>query len=125
MSEFASAFLKGFFKSLIVLFIICSVISVLMLFVDIPDSVIRYIGVIMLGFLCFLSAYFSTQIKRSKGLLQGLVSATVIYILLVALSLMFGRFTMSELVIIKLIVCVVCGIFGGIKGVNTKHTKVT
>ena len=79
----------------------------------------------MLGFLCFLSAYFSTQIKRSKGLLQGVVSATVIYILAVALSLMFDKFIMSELVIIKLIVCVVCGISGGIKGVNTKHTKET
>lgn len=125
MSEFLIALIKGSVKALMILLAICSVLSVIMLFIELSDSTILFISVILIGLFCYLSAYFSTQIKRNKGLIQGIICGCITFIIIALLSIVLSRFSFSNMIIIKFSVCMLFGIIGGVKGINTKHTKVT
>lgn len=123
MREFLNSVIKGTVKSFAVTGIILAIISILMIYIDISDNSLQIISIIILSICCYLSAYFSTQIKRTKGLVQGITCAILIFGVFLILSLIINGFSFSEMLIRKLIVCFVFGIIGGIIGINTKKTN--
>ena len=123
MRDFIKCTLVGMIQALIYLFLLCAVISALMLFVDIPEDILSKLSVVLISFLSYASAYFSTQIKRTKGLSQGLLCGSTAFVFIFILGLISKNISLSELMPTKMLACVVCGIIGGIKGINTKHTK--
>lgn len=125
MRDIKIGILKGIVKSFTITGVICVIISIAMLFVDLSDKVLQIISVVLLGLFAYMSAYFSTQIARTKGLLQGVICGSIIFISILLLSIIFNRFTFSNMLFIKLIVAILLGAVGGIKGINTKHTKET
>lgn len=125
MHDLKYGILKGCVKSFAITGIICVLISISMLFIDFSDVALIYVSLVLLAFECYSAAYFSTQIKRTKGLLQGLMCGSLIFLLTMMISIVSRRFVFSQMIFTKLVVCVISGIFGGVKGINTKHTKVT
>lgn len=125
MREIKIGILKGIVKSFVITGIIFVLISITMLFVDLSDKVLEIVSVVLLGLESYMSAYFSTQIARTKGLLQGVICGSLIFVFILLLSIIFRRFTFSNMFFIKLIVSILLGAVGGIKGINTKHTKET
>lgn len=102
--------------------IICLVLSVIMTFVDIPDIIISSAVVIMLSAFCYICAYCSTQICRRGGIKQGAVSGAIAALpILVISSISCGY--VSDYCLVKIFSCLIFGIVGGIRGINTKRTK--
>ncbi|MBQ8623482.1 MAG: TIGR04086 family membrane protein [Oscillospiraceae bacterium] len=124
MYELKTSLIKGVVKATAFTLIACVMISTLMLFIDLSDELLTYISFILLAGMCFMSAYFSTQLKRTQGLMQGLLCGLIVFVSISFLSVLTGNFSLSALIIIKLFVCIAFGALGGIKGINTKHTKV-
>lgn len=121
--EFIKPICKGAVKAVAITLLICAFLSLIMLYIDFSDELLSYISIALLGVLCYLSSYFSTQIKRTKGLLQGILCGGLIFVLMFILSVLSGNLSISEQLPIKAVVCLTFGIIGGVKGINTKHTK--
>ncbi len=100
------------------------VMSFTMLYIDLPQIVIEAISYIIIALFCYESAYKSTQTLRNKGLVQGLICGVMVYIILFLCSILFLNFEITISAIAKLVVCILLGAIGGIRGVNTKKTFV-
>lgn len=104
----------------IVLFIL---VTALMLIIDISGAILSIISLLLIAFNCYLSAYISTQHDRNNGILQGLKCGAINYLFIVTLSLLIGNFSFTEMLPIKLCLCIFFGVLGGVVGVNTKKTN--
>lgn len=101
----------------------CLVLGIAQLFFDIPDVILSYASCAVLGIACYAAGYSSTQIKRSMGLVQGLLCGLSVFLISLASGIVFGQFIFSDMTLIKAAVCLISGGIGGIKGVNTKKTR--
>ncbi len=115
--------LKSAAKAFAITLMICALISVIMLCFDLSEELLGYISLALIGLTCYLSAYFSTQRIRTKGLIQGLLCGVLIFLIVLILSVLTGKLSLSEQLPIKAIICIAFGIAGGVKGINTRHTK--
>lgn len=107
----------------VILIAICLILSVIQLFTDISNSMLTYISVAVLGTVSFSAAYISTQLCRSKGLLQGILCGAVVFGLTLFASAVAHEFSFTDLTMIKAAVCLISGTVGGIKGINTRKTN--
>ena len=122
MSDFASAVSKGLLFSLLVMLLLSAAVGAVGVFVDISDAAVGLLGVAILGAAAYSAGMFSTRLKRSMGLLQGFVCGAVLFLSAMILSIAFSEFSFSEMASIKAAVSVICGIIGGVRGVNVKLT---
>lgn len=101
---------------------ICTVLSIILTFADVPDIVICGTAVIMLSAFCYICAYRSTQICRKGGIKQGTISGAIAALpILIISSISCGY--ISDYCLVKISACLIFGIIGGIRGINTKRTK--
>ena len=114
---------SGLIFGLGALLLICSALSVLQLFADIPDGILMGISASVLGISSYSSAYFSTQLCRTKGLIQGIICGCAVFLAALLASAITKNFSYTNMTEIKAAVCVLCGAVGGVKGINTKKTK--
>ncbi len=102
--------------------IICLILSAILTFADIPDIIISGAVVVMLSAFCYICAYRSTQICRRGGIKQGAISGAIAALpILVISSISCGY--VSDYCLVKISACLIFGIIGGIRGINTKRTK--
>lgn len=123
MSEMLKSVLRGLAVGVGFTVIICFVIGAAELFVDIPEDILGLISVLILALAAYTASYTSTQLYRSKGLVQGIICGSGLFLLTFALSAVCGQLVFSEVIVVKLIACIAMGAFGGVKGINTKKTK--
>ena len=114
---------KGVVAGAAILFICCLIIGLIQLFFDLSDTLMNAASVLILGISAYSSAYFSTQLCRSKGMLQGVLCGAIIFAVTLVISMITHSFTFSDLTVIKALFCLILGAVGGIKGVNTKKTN--
>lgn len=114
---------KGVALAAAILFVICLILSILQLFADISDELIIAASVLVLGISAYASAYISTQICRTKGLIQGVLCGVSVFLLTLLVSLLAHEFSFTDLTVVKAIACLIAGAVGGIMGVNTKKTN--
>lgn len=114
----------GIVFGFIIMFFTCCACSVMMICVDVPIKALEILSLLMIAYSCFISAYVSTQIYRRNGIYQGIICGGVIFCILFILSLFAHKAQFSLSVIIKFAVCIFFGAIGGIKGVNTRKTKI-
>ena len=100
----------------------CIGVSLLQQFTDISDPVMSFFGIFILGLSSFFSAYFSTQLCRTKGLIQGLICGFAVFMILCVFSIIFSSPELSFDILKKALAIIICGSVGGIKGINTKKT---
>lgn len=116
-------------KKLIIIFALTVVISVLLAFVlslifsfmksaqtvsEIANRILFYIPPFIFAFLCSKSS-------GVRGYLTGLISAVVFFFIITFISLLLGGSPdLGAGFIRSLIITAVCGVFGGIVGINCK-----
>lgn len=123
MPEIIKSVQKGVAAAGVILVAICLIFSIIQLFADVSDSLLTFISTAVLGAVSFSAAYISTQLCRSKGLLQGLLCGALVFALTLLASVMTREFSFTDLTVIKAVVCLIAGAVGGIKGINTKKTN--
>lgn len=102
--------------------IICLILSVVLTFVDVPDIIISGVVVIMLSAFCYICAYCSTQICRRGGIKQGAISGVIPALPILIISGVSCGYV-SDYCLVKISACLIFGIIGGVRGINTKRTK--
>ena len=117
----AKAILVGIIVGSIVCVILLMVCSLLFVRVkNIPEAVIGplTIGIAAIG--AFLSGYVAVRIVKIKGLIYGMLSGFLLFVILFVAGLVIARESLTMMTLIKCILSVLMGGIGGIIGVNKR-----
>lgn len=123
MSGIGKSVLKGLASSVGVIFLISVIIGLAELFFDITEDILNLASVAILSVAAFSAGYIATQLHRSKGMLQGILCGAGLFLLTLLLSLAFSELELRDVAVVKAVLCILAGVAGGVKGVNTKKTK--
>lgn len=91
---------------------------------SIPQSTLNFILLICLGISGFISGNICGQIKKENGFILGILCGLSIFVILLICSLSLDLITFNIITSIKLLVLIICSIFGGILGVNKKEKRI-
>ncbi len=122
MKNFNRGLRCGLLSGTLCALLLCVLTAVLQLFFDLSDGALSFIAIAILCISSFCAAYFSTQLCRSHGLWQGALCGLLVFGGVFFLSLLFGS-RPSYISLERVLFCLVFGTVGGIRGVNTKKTK--
>ncbi len=123
MHTFSRAIGYGLLAGAGTVIFVCSSVSVLQIFISLPDGIINAAAILTLSLASYISAYSSAQLCRSKGLIQGVICGTVIFFAVFLPGIIMSKDPPTEQSLLKLILCILSGAVGGIKGINTKKTR--
>lgn len=119
MGRIIIVYLKGLIISIIITIISIFVLSGVLAFTNISENVISpsIIGITSISVL--IGSFIVSQKLKERGFMIGLILSSI-YILCLYLfsSIASGNFALTTASVIMIIVSIVCGIFGGILGVN-------
>ena len=87
----------------------------------IPYGVIDYVMIGIVGVSVLFGAYLAGAIAKGKGLIIGAVCGGISLLILLASGLSVADNDIGILTLIRSIVMLLCGIVGGIAGVNRKE----
>ena len=129
MSEFdrdkgriAKAVLIGVLSSVVLAVLLTCLFSVMLhMMSGIPYDVIDYVMVAIEGFSVLIGAYIACVIVKSKGLIIGALCGAVSLLIVFAVGMSMSKNNIGLLTIIRSIVMLLCGVIGGIMGVNRKE----
>lgn len=119
-----------YIKSLIAGFIVGGIILMILMCVTafalvvtgkLPHSLIKWI---MLGLSCisvFIGGYVSAKVSKEKGIIMGSVTGFIMFVSVLCAGLLDSDGIFTYMTLIKLILFVVSGAIGGIKGVNKQE----
>ena len=97
--------------------------SIVMVTNDVPAFAIDICTSVSLGLGTLLAGYLAARILRSNGIVVGAVTAAVLFAVLFFISLIFVYRAITIVMLTKFAICLICGIIGGILGVNHKSKK--
>ena len=113
--------LKSFVYSIVIFAILIIVCGLLIRFTPLPERWTAYYVLIALCISCFLLGTFVGNIMERKGILYGaLFSILLIIVVVVIGGLISGIFSSHGLFQIRFLSSIVCGIIGGMIGVNIR-----
>ena len=129
MSEFdrdkgriAKAVLIGVLSSVVLAVLLTCLFSVMLhMMSGIPYDVIDYVMVAIEGFSVLIGAYIACVIVKSKGLIIGALCGAISLLIVLAVGMSMSKNNIGLLTIIRSIVMLLCGVIGGIMGVNRKE----
>ena len=115
--------IKIFIKNLVIEFLITlillMVLSILLSSTNLNENIINPSIVFISAFSILIGAFFSSRKIGKKGILigflQGLIYMTILYLFS---STSNGNFTLEISSLIMILISLICGIIGGILGVN-------
>lgn len=87
----------------------------------IPYDLIDYVMVAIEGFSVLMGAYIACVIAKAKGLIIGALCGAISLLIVFAVGMSMAKNNIGLLTIIRSIVMLLCGIIGGIMGVNRKE----
>lgn len=87
---------------------------------NIPIFVITPLTMFIIALGAFVSGYISARILRNNGLLYGIISGFIMFIIVFISGLMISGREISTLSLVKLTLMLLMGAIGGIIGVNKK-----
>lgn len=125
MSDKKLLFKSMFFGSVcglllsVILMCICAVIilSIGLL----PADLTKYVMLAVLGSGAMFGGFIAARITKSAGLLVGMLTGFVIFILITILGLIKNTDAVSIATLLRFIITIVTGAIGGILGVNKKE----
>lgn len=105
--------------SIIITIILFFIMSVVLAFSDISDKIIKPIIIGVVSFSILITSFRLAKDKKEKGLIYGgglsIIYMTILYLIS---SIFNGNFGLSMESIFMIIIGIVCGVTGGILGVN-------
>ncbi len=110
--------LFGTFISIILL-ILFSMVFIKMK--SIPSLAIEPISMVICAISAFLSAYASARIIRENGMVYGIISGFVMFMLMFFSWMIFNREAITTLILVKITLMLLMGAIGGIIGVNKRE----
>ena len=129
MSDFGND--KGRIVKAVVIGVLCSVVLSLMLtclfsvmlnmMSGIPYEIIDYAMVAIEGFSVLIGAYIACVIAKTKGLIIGALCGAISLLIVFAFGMSLTKNNIGLLTVIRSAVMLLCGIIGGIMGVNRKE----
>ena len=87
----------------------------------IPYDLIDYVMVAIEGFSVLIGAYIACVIAKSKGLIIGALCGAISLLIVFAVGMSMAKNNIGLLTVIRSAVMLLCGIIGGITGVNRKE----
>lgn len=86
----------------------------------IPYDIIDYVMVGIEGFSVLIGAYIACVIAKSKGLIIGALCGAISLLIVFAVGMSMAKNNIGLLTVIRSAVMLLCGVIGGIMGVNRK-----
>ena len=87
----------------------------------IPYDIIDYVMIGIEGFSVLIGAYIACVIAKSKGLIIGALCGVISLLIILACGFSMTKNNIGILTIIRSAVMILCGVIGGIAGVNRKE----
>ena len=106
---------------LITLLLTCLFAITINIMSGVPYGAIDYVMTAIEGVSVLSGAYFAGVIAKSRGMVIGAVCGCITLLLLFACGLSLSHSDIGVLTLIKSAVILLCGIGGGIAGVNRKE----
>lgn len=107
----------GMFSTSVLIFLMAAAITL----ADVPAMLISPITVIFLAFGSLCGGFASAKLSGEKGLLCGCLSGILFFVFLWIFGTFFEEPGFGVSAIIKLMMIIISGSFGGILGVNYKR----
>ncbi|MDE6502600.1 MAG: TIGR04086 family membrane protein [Ruminococcus sp.] len=108
------------FSGIILIFFISLLLSAVMYYILGDMRVSKVFSIIAMVIGTYVSTYFCGKFRRKRGLAEGILCGTIIYIIIMILGFVFvGEFNGIK----KLLLLTVSGAVGGVNGVNSKRPK--
>lgn len=120
ISLYIKALIMGVLSMFALTIVMMCIVSFLLLISGtLPLGILEWITLVIGSFGSLIGGYVSARITKMNGMIIGsIVGATTFVIILIA-GIISGD-TISYILLLKLIMFVICGALGGIKGVNKK-----
>ncbi len=120
----AIAVAKGSVVSLAISFAAFLLLALILLFGTVSDSLVGPITVVISLCAIFAGAYIASKSIGKNGWLWGGICGFVYYIIVYISALgAIKEFNFSARTFVMMIIGIVCGMIGGIFGINTKSKK--
>ena len=111
----------GVLISLVLAVILSCLFAVMLnMMAGIPYGIIDYVTVAIEGFSVLIGAYIACVIAKSKGLIIGALCGAISLLIVFAVGMSMAKNNIGLLTVIRSAVMLLCGIIGGIMGVNRK-----
>lgn len=116
------AVLFGTVCGLLVTVIFTCILSVIILTSGLlPVDITNYVMVALLSMGAFVGGFIATKITKSAGLVIGLITGFVIFMLITIFGLIKSNDSITMLTLIKLVAALILGGLGGIAGLRKKE----
>ena len=119
MTTLISSIIKGILISFITTIVLLLIFSIILTYTDISESFITPTIIVITAISIFIGSTISNSKIQKNGLLNGAIIGGI-YLLSIYLisSIINQKFLMSMQSIVMIISGMICGMFGGILGVN-------
>lgn len=118
-----SVILKTAIIEIIVTVVSMILFSIIMFLAEIKYEYSSLFGTLSLAIGLFVATYFTALKKKSKGLLTGLISGSITFLIVLIISFILDSGTLTYNTFFHLIIFLLSAIIGGILGVNKATTK--
>ena len=113
--------IKGILISFLFTIVILTIFSVLLVYTDLHEATIKPVIIITTGISILIGSSIGTRKSKKNGLINGsIIGGTYIFIIYLISSIANWNFKINLLSFAMIVIGIICGIFGGIIGVNTK-----
>ena len=120
-SKTVKAIITGVLINSVVIILITVVISLFLnLTGNLFEKVSQYIMLIPLIFGGYVGGFSSARINSSKGLIMGIITSTVVLIIMLIAGFALYNTDITYMILLKALCLILPSIAGGIKGVNKK-----
>ena len=121
----SSKFLKAVIIStsasvVLIIALMCILSALLTISSALPYEYLAFIMLAVIGISVFIGTYIAARINKSKGLYIGITNGFIVYIALLSSGFCMSGETITILTLLKPLICCVCSMLGGVKGVNVK-----
>lgn len=120
-----TTYIKGLIFGAIISCLTITVLLIILSFVltqtgNVPTDILNIIIFILDGIGVFCGSYIALRIIKSGGLVWGVISGFVLFLIIFIAGLVSSTETLSVNTFFKLLISVICGALGGVIGVNKK-----
>ena len=115
--------IKSVIIGLVFTFLVMLLLSALMLWFNIGENFSAAFATLSVGVGSFAAAFYAARKIGSRGYLTGLIVGVTTFLLVLLLSLMVSKESLTFNTLFHLIIIVISSLVGGILGINFKRDK--